>query len=388
MGERALSFAKRHSTKISLSIALISTVIFGYIMGIDLMHQVYEFRREFTILNEASKPRPLPKEYKKIILPPTIKGWQELVNYEVLLNGRRVDEIGILPYNGNLIINLDLQDLRPLEVINITVISIIKVTIALPLIFTRGVMISEDSSGNLNEIPSYLKVKYCMPFNDWDWREEREWKEIKDFVNRIKNSSTNVFYLILQAINWVKERVRYEETPTILSPIDTLRRGKGDCADMAVLISTLLKMMGVPSYVVLAAYYEPNAQFVSKGEHIEVMESGILMHSFAMAYVPQIGWIPIDLAIRDADSVEDYINKAMILRSDRLLILSIVINEDPNEYLIYSTSEGLRVHIRITLRKINDPKWNIIVLSLIFLLSELLSMIAISLMKGFRRTFA
>ncbi len=373
---------------ITLLISFMATAFIGHIMRIDVLHQVYEYSRQCVILNESDSPKRIPKEYLKIVLPPSIDGWQFLSHYEVLVNGK---ELNLRPQReeGNAIISIGMDTLYPAQILNISVTFEVKVTVAYPFLPLRRRIAIGELHNTLDEIPEAMRREYCVPFGDWRWNEGRNWEELRKIVMQIKGREDDIWRLVLSVISWVKEHVRYEESPSVLSPLETLKSGSGDCADQAVLVATMLRMIGVPAYVALAAYYDPEVRALTRGERIEVLEQGLVMHAFAMVYVPGHGWVPIDMTLRNARRPEDHVSRAAIVTSDRLVVLMTVVSEDPNDYLIYSVPNGLKVIMRVSLRKLHDPLKGLMILSGIFLASYMISstvLILISKHSGTRRT--
>ncbi len=360
----------RKTLTLAFTFSLLITLIISYLLDIELLYSVYEYREERTIINLSKERVKLSEDLIRIILPPDIKDWQKLDNYTIYINERKVQVPTKLNNDDNKVIELnEYKVLKPGQKINITYIFYIKVVanlLSLPIRVKS--LVRKGKGGTIADIPMNLR-EYCVPLNDWDWNTDDKWSVIGEIIWNISKSE-NVADRVISAVKWIKEHIAYAETPTVLSPLETIKKKAGDCADQAALITTLLRALGIPSYVAIAMYYEPNTKNPQEGDRITVHEEGFLLHAFAMAFIPYIGWVPIDLTSTAASvkEPEDYINKAAIVMTDRIIVTALVKVSDPNEYLIFTVPKGINVKMKCSLQQVYHPLQGLLEICVIFVI--------------------
>ncbi len=370
----AMKLLMRGALTTAIVISLLVTAILGYVFKVELLHQVYVYREERIIVNLSEHTSSIGEDLLSFVIPPNMSGWQEVVSYKLFLNGIEEDIGREVNADGNKVLRIrNLESLEPGSKINLTFECTIKVMsnlLSFPLRVRQR--IERGAGGDFSAIPVSMSERYCRPLDEWDWRKDGEWNVIRENAWNIRKDNERVSDAVIEAIKWVKGRIEYSETLTVLSPIETLEKGKGDCADQSALITTLLRAIGIPAYMVIAMYYEPTVGVPNEGGgRITVTEKGFLLHAFAMAYVPDLGWVPIDLTsggniIRGP---EDYVNKAAIVMTDRVIATAIVNVSDPNNYLMFSAPKGLKVQVERSLRRVYHPTYGLILMVTLFVIS-------------------
>ena len=155
--------------------------------------------------------------------------------------------------------------------------------------------ISESLSDNLSDIPQSLVPAYT--------REEGPWQTsnptLQQLAHNLSGSETNVLTIVKNFIVWINGHVSYptarHENPYY--PIETYTRREGDCDDQAMLLITLCRILGIPSYLQIGCIYLPN-NFDNDtfwNDHVFLTEKNIGWHGWAIVYIPPWGWLPVDL---------------------------------------------------------------------------------------------
>jgi transglutaminase-like putative cysteine protease len=96
------------------------------------------------------------------------------------------------------------------------------------------------------------------------------------------------------ACHQVHTRFRYEKGATQVKStvVDALTAGAGVCQDFAHLLIAMLRTRGVPARYV-SGYLVPR-RTAEPGASVEEVIGGQASHAWAEAYVPGIGWTPLD----------------------------------------------------------------------------------------------
>lgn len=155
--------------------------------------------------------------------------------------------------------------------------------------------ISESESDLLDEIPNNLIQSYTSAGGPWLTSNQA----LVDLAQEIAGNETNVLKIVARTIDWIKHNIIYamgQELPMYAN--QTLNLGVGDCDDQAILLTTLLRIIGIPSYVQIGAIYMPQTAELSERiweDHVQFVEKKIGWHGWAMVYVPPWGWLPVDL---------------------------------------------------------------------------------------------
>src|SRR3990170_4374950 len=155
--------------------------------------------------------------------------------------------------------------------------------------------ISEDNSSDLGDIPSSLVSEYTSEEGPWQTNNPT----LRQLAVSLKGSETRVLAIVKNFIVWIKEHVSYPKTrhENPYYPIQTYDRREGDCDDQAMLLITLCRIVGIPSYLQIGCIYMPtrfrNDTFWD--DHVFLVQKRIGWHGWAIVYVPPWGWLPVDL---------------------------------------------------------------------------------------------
>lgn len=199
--------------------------------------------------------------------------------------------------DGNLWAELDFPEkIGPGENFTASITFVINLTLrSLP-------RISIDSSGSIFEIPMEL-VNYTASSGVWTY-DSTSLKYIADLAAQVKGNDTNVLRIISNMVRFIGERVEYpygEELRPPQYPNQTLPspelRGRGDCDDQSALLITMLRSVGIPSYLQTGGIVSKDySTFGSTWNgHLHISSKRIGWHGWVEAYVPPWGWLPVDM---------------------------------------------------------------------------------------------
>ena len=117
----------------------------------------------------------------------------------------------------------------------------------------------------------------------------------------------NVLALTLATISWIGEHIQYPSSLTEPQyPWELLDSRVGDCDDQSNLLIALLRIYGIPSYLLTGHWYQEGAEYsgflwgsIQENAFLYVKWRNVAGHGWAMVYVPPWGWLPFDLTFGD-----------------------------------------------------------------------------------------
>ena len=152
-------------------------------------------------------------------------------------------------------------------------------------------------SGVLDDIPSSLRVQSIQNSSTW----QTENPELRALANETWNNmgrSRNVLRIATSLADWVGKNIVPTDHDAPYGPLETYESRIGDCDDQAVLLITLLRILGVPAYLQVGALW--TGQSV-KDEYwngtVVSMLTNVAYHGWAMVYIPPWGWLPFDMTL-------------------------------------------------------------------------------------------
>ncbi len=158
--------------------------------------------------------------------------------------------------------------------------------------------ISEVLSETLNEIPQNLTEEYCQEEGPWLLSDT----ELRNLTQNVAQNETNVLAAVNKFVVWIWQNIQAPHTPVLhevpLYPNETFKYKEGDCDDQAVLLITLCRIYGIPSYLQTGCMYMPELGSFTEtlwDGHATVVSKRIGWHGWAIVYVPPWGWLPFDL---------------------------------------------------------------------------------------------
>jgi hypothetical protein len=223
--------------------------------------------------------------------------WQtvELVNSTLSVDQIKNDEDG----NPVALLGFPEQALKPGENISFTVwYNVISKPRTIP-------DITEGKSLNLADIPADLVNEFT--------REEGSWQTsnstLRELAFSLKRNETNTLTIIKSFVSWMKASIKYPQVSHDYPfyPNETYTQREGDCDDQAILLVTLARIVGIPSYLQTGCIYLPQETLVNEtywDDHVYSVERRIGWHAWAVVYVPPWGWLPVDLTYVTSDSAD------------------------------------------------------------------------------------
>jgi transglutaminase-like putative cysteine protease len=151
------------------------------------------------------------------------------------------------------------------------------------------------SAGRMTDIPSNLVSEYTASTETF-WAED---PEIAALAQRLTANQTTVLGKVTRLVKWFNENVDYSSNEVPLYPNQTLQQRSGDCDDQSILLISMLRSIGIPSYLEIGVFFNSGIsgdETVWDG-HLAISEKGLAWHGWSMVYVPPWGWIPVDLTL-------------------------------------------------------------------------------------------
>ncbi|MEM2940706.1 MAG: transglutaminase-like domain-containing protein [Thermoproteota archaeon] len=278
-----------------IRIVVLTMVLFSiidYRVGTSGEGEEYYYRLRMSFINNGSSDYITTLEDRLFTVFPNTS-IQQVYIVETNPSVKRI----LSDEDGNLFAELNLPEIiEPGE--NITVTILIKIT----LVFRSLPQVSIDSSGNLFDIPVEL-ANYTVSSGAWKYESEDS-KYIADLAAQIKGNDTNVLRIICEMVEFIGNRVEYpsgEELRQPQYPSQTLPdpegKGEGDCDDQSTLLITMLRSVGIPSYLQTGGVL--STAFSLSGEtwdgHLTISSRGVGWHGWVEAYIPPWGWLPVDI---------------------------------------------------------------------------------------------
>jgi hypothetical protein len=153
--------------------------------------------------------------------------------------------------------------------------------------------IDSTKAGTGTDIPATLVSNYTTTTETF-WSNN---KEIATLAAQLTLGQTTVLGKLVQLVSWFHTNVDYKTHELPQYPNQTLTQKQGDCDDQSILLISMLRSLGIPSYlelgVVLNSGIDSN-ETIWDG-HLTISEKGLGWHGWAMVYTPPWGWIPVDL---------------------------------------------------------------------------------------------
>ncbi len=234
--------------------------------------------------------------------------WQEPRIVQVLdSQGRKLFYVRRLDKDGNPYLIIDgPPNLNPNESYTATVLWEVK---SFPRNISRS--ISVGGSESPSQIPESL-MNYTKQVAPWSsppdlrlntslWKDESEYhnKTILEVAEILREGREKVLEIVLEDVRWITSYIGYESaSPTY--PIETARNRKGDCDDQSNLLIALLRLQGIPSFLMMGqVYLEGYANWTSTGMegHLYYEAHHTAGHAWVMVHVPPWGWLPCDPVI-------------------------------------------------------------------------------------------
>lgn len=163
-----------------------------------------------------------------------------------------------------------------------------------------------SKAGTIFDIPSNLVMEYTGVTETFARNIEIE------SLAKVFDNKTTVLESVTSIIGWIIENITYCNFDTPLYPNETLEDLQGDCDDQAILLISLLRSLGIPSFLQVGVVFSESidSEKTSWQGHLSIKQEGVGWHGWAMVYVPPWGWIPVDLTLTAASDPLELILQA------------------------------------------------------------------------------
>ncbi len=164
--------------------------------------------------------------------------------------------------------------------------------------------IDPEKSGEISDIPERLVETYTSETETF-----RRNEEIETLALELAAGNTDVLEVVTDILGWVVSRVNYRNFEVPLYSDETLEELQGDCDDQAILMISMLRSLGIPSFLQIGVVFSESisSETASWEGHLTFVQRGVGWHGWAMVYVPPWGWIPVDLTLTNARDPIDMI---------------------------------------------------------------------------------
>jgi len=177
--------------------------------------------------------------------------------------------------------------------------------------FRRSIpYVTVEDSGDIEDIPEGYIRNYTKLISPWrspsDMRLNTSiWVStpyynmtLRQVALQLKGEERNVLQIVINDLKWIAKYINYKSaSPTY--PIETARNGAGDCDDQSNLLIALLRMQGIPAFLMMGQIYvnKPNyasIEGMAMEGHLSYEVHYTVGHAWVMVYIPPWGWVPCD----------------------------------------------------------------------------------------------
>jgi len=210
--------------------------------------------------------------------------------------------------------------------------------------------ISENESGNLTNILSNIVDEYTREEGPWQTSNQA----LQELAFSLKGNETKVLTIIKSFVGWIRGNISYprgqHENPYY--PNETYTRKEGDCDDQAILLITLSRIVGIPSFLQVGSIYLPkhfdNSSFWAG--HLTIVQRRIGWHGWAVVYVPPWGWLPVDLTYvrENPDDPLSSIRSGAVTGQDTIQYMNVTHTDyvaSSLEVRVFLTENGFNVYV-------------------------------------------
>jgi hypothetical protein len=160
-----------------------------------------------------------------------------------------------------------------------------------------------SKAGTASDIPNALVSEYTNSTDTFMANNT----DIATLARSLTSKEPTVLGKLSRLVNWFNANVTYSSSEIPKYPSDTLKARQGDCDDQSILLISMLRSLGIPSYLEIGIVINAgiNDSETSWNGHLAISEKGIGWHGWTMVYTPPWGWIPVDLTlIHDSDPMK------------------------------------------------------------------------------------
>jgi transglutaminase-like putative cysteine protease len=153
--------------------------------------------------------------------------------------------------------------------------------------------IDSTKAGTASDIPAALILNYTVTTESF-WSNNTV---VATLARSITSGQTTVLGKLVRLVAWMHANITYATHELPLYPNQTLTQREGDCDDQSILLVSMLRSLGIPSYLEIGVVLDSgiNSNDTIWNGHLNISEKGLGWHGWAMVYTPPWGWIPVDL---------------------------------------------------------------------------------------------
>jgi len=160
----------------------------------------------------------------------------------------------------------------------------------------------------LSSIPQTLVDTYCVSTETF----QSDHPLIASRAQEVAGGAATVLEALDLLVEYVMGETTYRNFEVPMYPNATLLDGLGDCDDQSILLISMLRSLGIPSYLQVGVYIHPSIDDTdtSWDGHLTNTRSGVGWHGWAVVYVPPWGWVPVDLTLTSSNDGLELLRKA------------------------------------------------------------------------------
>lgn len=164
-----------------------------------------------------------------------------------------------------------------------------------------------DEAGPLSDIPQEMIDEYCVETETF-----RQGEGIRSLARSLAADEKTVLGVVTHMIDWILKNITYGNFEVPRYPEETLANMSGDCDDQAILLISMLRSLGIPSFLQVGVVFSDQieSEKASWGSHLTIRQQSVGWHGWAMVYIPPWGWLPVDLTLSGSNDPMELILKA------------------------------------------------------------------------------
>ncbi len=300
--------------------SIIAVVVSTAFSTIDLSEstRTYRVREVYIVYNKGNESFNLSDLGEPYLDYPQLDVRQRVLEYNVYVNGEPANYIVERVMNGlsmQAVLKKDVV-IEPGSTVNVTVEYKVEILPPPPNLTVDNIVNAPWS--NVTGLEYYENLTSSTIL--WNYSNPL----IRLYVEALwEQSNHNLGKYLLNTIQWITHNIEYQSRIPARHPIEVLVEMKGDCDDQANLLITLLRAKGIPAFMEAGLIYIPGFDSTAEFENtikFHVVNAG--PHGWVKAYIPSIGWVPIDLtfAYTATNRPIDHINYGAYKMNDVIII--------------------------------------------------------------------
>lgn len=150
--------------------------------------------------------------------------------------------------------------------------------------------IDPEKVGSISDIPRAIREKYTVDEEKYNIHSSTVQRAAQEAVG----AEENLYYMLLKIHDYVADHLVYKAVPPWDDAATVLERGDGSCSEYTFVFIALCRANGIP------ARYAGGT--TSKEDYHEDKDG----HRWAEAYLPNYGWVPVDVTWDDSSVSHRY----------------------------------------------------------------------------------